>query len=519
VLVAAFTLLLATAFTLLVVYLPALRLTVRIPRFDIAVEAAGAIVALLGVGLAYLRYSLSGDRLWVSIGIAFLVVGLNRTVFGIIVPTDRIGPRLALYLWAAGRFIAAWLFLTAAFIDREGPADLSRETAGRFSRTALLWLGVLATADIALWVLRGELPALTTAGAGLAPERVSGVLPGITPVDFVLGVAGTAAYLIAAFGFVRRMHRQPETIAWLAPALVLAAFSHVHYALLPTVFTSSLSTGDLLRLAFSIAVLLGLGRDVSRTYIAERERSARLTAAYENERRRMEQLEEADRARAELFEILTHELMHPVASIRGMTVTLHQVWDALDDQTRREFISRIDRESDRLRSLAESAATAADLERQAFTHTPRPELAVELVDEAAESEGLGGRLTVRVDVDPQTRVLADAGRIQQVFRNLLSNVQKYAPESGSVELAVETLDSEVVFSLTDEGPGIQPDNTTRLFRRFSRIRPPGMEHVPGSGLGLFICREIVEAHGGRIWVESEAGRGASFRFTLPRSES
>ncbi|HYZ11497.1 MAG TPA: ATP-binding protein, partial [Actinomycetota bacterium] len=461
------TFLLATALSLALVLVPALRLSVRIPRFDVAIEAAGAMVALLAVALAYLRYSLSGHRLWVFVGVAFLVLGSNRAVFGIFVPAERIGPRLALFIWAAGRLIGAGLFLAGAFADGR-PPDPPGQAARRFARTALWWMAVLIAVDAALWALGDDLPALTTEGAELPPERIPGVLPGLTAVDIGLGLVGTVAYLVAAVAFVRRMQRGEETPRWLPPALVLAAFSHVHYALLPTVFTSRLSTGDLLRLAFSVAVLLGLARDVSRTYATERDRSERLATAYADERRRVEQLEEADRARAQLFELLTHELMHPVSSIRGLSVTLARVWESLDDETRREFVSRIDRETDRLRALAESAATAADFERQAFAVIPRPLPAVQLVQEAAESsEGLRGRLNVRVEVEPTALVLADLARVQQVFRNLLSNAQKYAPEGEIVELSVERLHGEVVFSVVDRGPGIEPREHARLFRRFS----------------------------------------------------
>jgi signal transduction histidine kinase len=125
---------------------------------------------------------------------------------------------------------------------------------------------------------------------------------------------------------------------------------------------------------------------------------------------------------------------------------------------------------------------------------------------------------VRIDLEETVQVMADPARIQQVLSNLLSNVEKYAPGVDPVELSVEAVGSDVMFSLVDRGPGIGPDQHATIFQRFSRVRPPGMNHVPGSGLGLYISREIVKAHGGRIWVESEPGAGAAFRFTLPRTD-
>jgi signal transduction histidine kinase len=505
--------------TLLIIFVPPLRFSVLLPRFRLVIEAAGAIVAILAMAVAYLHYFLTRQRLWVFVGCAFLVIGLNQLAFGVILPAQQIGARLAMYIWAAGRLMAALLFLAGALGSRPPRQQHGRPARVLFLAT-LAAVASLAAADGLLWIFGDRLPALTTIGEVLPPSRVTGVLPGLTWVDAVLALVGTALYLLAALAFVSRIRRRDETPSWLPAALVLAAFSHVHYALLPTVFTAHVSTGDLLRVVFSLVVLVGLGRDISKTYIMEHDRSARLADAYAEERERVRQLEEADRARAHLFEILTHELMHPVASIRGFVVTLTRLWDKLDDATRREFMSRLDRESDRLRSLSESAATAAELERAAFALNPRPERALDLVHEAAEStQDLGGRLQLRIELEENARVMADRARIQQVFGNLLSNAEKYAPGRERVDLSAEANESEVVFSLVDQGPGIGPEQHTRIFQRFSRVRPPGLEHVPGSGLGLYISREIVEAHGGRIWVESQPGAGASFRFTLPRTDT
>jgi signal transduction histidine kinase len=505
--------------TLAIVFVPPLRFSVLLPRLRLVIEAGGGIVAILAVAVAYLHYSLTRQRLWVFVGAAFLVIGLNQLTFGVIVPAQRIGPRLAVYIWAAGRLIAAVLFLAGALGARQ-PRQQPERPARVLSLATLAAVASLTAVDGLLWIFGDRLPALTTIGEVLPPNRVTGILPGLTWVDAVLALVGTALYLLAALAFLGRIRRRDETPSWLPSALVLAAFTHVHYALLPTVFTAHVSTGDLLRLVFSLVVLTGLGIDVSKTYVMEHERSARLADAYAEERQRLQQLEEVDRARAHLFEILTHELMHPVASIRGFVVTLTRLWDELDDATRREFMSRLDRESDRLRSLSESAATAAELERAAFSLNPRPERAVDLVHEAAEStQDLGGRLQLRIELEETARVMVDRARIQQVFRNLLSNAEKYAPGLERVELSVKPNEREVVFSLMDQGPGIGPDQHHRIFQRFSRVRPPGMEHVPGSGLGLYISREIVEAHGGRIWVESQPGTGATFRFTLPRTDS
>ncbi len=110
---------------------------------------------------------------------------------------------------------------------------------------------------------------------------------------------------------------------------------------------------------------------------------------------------------------------------------------------------------------------------------------------------------------------ADPDRIVQVLRNLLDNAVKYSPQGGLVVVRGELRESEVVISVADQGIGIAPEYLNRLFERFFRVKTGLGRHVVGSGLGLPIARNVVENHGGRIWAESQVGRGSTFYFTLP----
>jgi signal transduction histidine kinase len=112
----------------------------------------------------------------------------------------------------------------------------------------------------------------------------------------------------------------------------------------------------------------------------------------------------------------------------------------------------------------------------------------------------------------------DPDRIAQVLRNLLDNAVKYSPDGGLVMLRGEMTENEVVVSVADQGVGISPEHLNRLFEKFFRVDSGLKRHVVGSGLGLPICRTIVEAHGGRIWAESKVGQGSTFYFTLPLEE-
>jgi signal transduction histidine kinase len=114
-------------------------------------------------------------------------------------------------------------------------------------------------------------------------------------------------------------------------------------------------------------------------------------------------------------------------------------------------------------------------------------------------------------------VRGDAGRLEQVLNNLLSNAIKYSPDGGRIEISGRALPNEVVVTVADQGVGIPLEEQTRIFERFVRGARERHQRTPGAGLGLFLVKAIVEAHGGRIWVESHPGEGAAFSFALPRS--
>jgi signal transduction histidine kinase len=125
-------------------------------------------------------------------------------------------------------------------------------------------------------------------------------------------------------------------------------------------------------------------------------------------------------------------------------------------------------------------------------------------------------------IDPtaeEAMVEADRARLLQVFRNLLSNAGKYSTPRTMVQFVMDATETDVIFTVVDSGPGIAEEDIPRLFQRFSRIRSAHTTNVPGSGLGLYITRRIVEAHGGRIWAESTPGVGSTFGFSLPRVEA
>jgi signal transduction histidine kinase len=267
--------------------------------------------------------------------------------------------------------------------------------------------------------------------------------------------------------------------------------------------------------------MVGLMVEVHRAFQIERDSRRELAAAYAAERRKVEELEALDRTRAELLRMATHELLHPVAVVRSWIVTLRHRWDALDDEQKLDVLGKLDGESRRLADVAERTpeVTGAGAQALAFPIVPRTEWVIELMNEAEAADGLDGRLRVDLAADAaRAWVLADATRVLQVFRNLLSNATKHAGPDPSVVLSARVSGRGVLFTVADRGPGIPTEDLDRVFELGFRVDPQSGE-APGTGLGLYICRRIVEAHGGRIWAERRLGGGTAINFTLPLVES
>jgi two-component system phosphate regulon sensor histidine kinase PhoR len=190
-------------------------------------------------------------------------------------------------------------------------------------------------------------------------------------------------------------------------------------------------------------------------------------------------------------------------------------------ETQREFLQIIDQECDILQSiihdLLESSIIDAGLLRLEPEPIILPRLVKELIDDMAH-RAQGYRFMVDFPT-PFPIVEADPRRITQVLHNLLDNAVKYSARGALVVVRGEVRADEVVISVADQGVGIAPEHLNHLFEKFFRIKSGLGHQVVGSGLGLPIARTIVENHGGRIWAESQVGRGSTFYFTLPLSET
>ena len=234
----------------------------------------------------------------------------------------------------------------------------------------------------------------------------------------------------------------------------------------------------------------------------------------------MTPLEEIQRQRAEFLGTVSHELRAPLTSIKGSAAALLRTPPTLDAAETQQFLRIIDSQADHILDLIGDLLDAARIESGALSVSPEPSDPAALVDRAVELFQSGGdRNNISVDLAANLpRVLADRRRIEQVLSNLLTNAARYSPESSVIRVSAVLEGVHVAISVADDGMGVSPERLPYLFGKFLRAEEDGWEGA-GSGLGLAVCKGVVEAHGGRIWAESDGlGRGATFTFTLPAAE-
>jgi PAS domain S-box-containing protein len=227
------------------------------------------------------------------------------------------------------------------------------------------------------------------------------------------------------------------------------------------------------------------------------------------------QRKEVERLKDEFIATVSHELRTPLTSLRGFAELMLEREFPLDK--RRRFLSIIHGETVRLTNLINDFLDLQRMEagRQVYRRK-RVDLLSALRESLAVFQVEGALHTLRVDApESLPAVDADHDRLRQVLSNLLSNAIKFSPDGGTVTIGARLEATQVVVWVADQGVGIPPEALSRLFSKFFRVDAGQMRHIGGTGLGLALVKEIVEAHQGRVWVESEPNRGSTFYFTLP----
>ncbi len=229
---------------------------------------------------------------------------------------------------------------------------------------------------------------------------------------------------------------------------------------------------------------------------------------------------EAEEIKRTFISVISHELKTPVALIKGYVGTLRRDDADWDRTIVEDSLAVIEEEADRLTEMIENLLDASRLQAGAL------KINIGDMELSALAERLAARFrtqtnqhTLIVDFPPGfPSIQGDEDRLEQVFSNLLSNAIKYSPNGGEIHITGQVRPDQVIVCVSDQGPGIAPDDLPYVFDRFYRAAD-ATRTTKGAGLGLFLARAVIEAHGGRIWIDPKPGEGARICFSLPKSLS
>ena len=240
-----------------------------------------------------------------------------------------------------------------------------------------------------------------------------------------------------------------------------------------------------------------------------------LRKAYEQERRLRQELEAEMRRRVEFTRALVHELKTPLTPVLAASDVLVA---KLQEEPLLSFARNINRGASNLNKRIDELLDLARSEMGVLQIKPKPVEPLQLLHEVAGemapvASSYGQSLTL--DLPPSLApIRADRERLRQIVLNLLNNASKFTPEGGGITLRAKEKDAFLIVEVQDTGPGISDEEQQRLFKPYYR-RESDREHLSGLGLGLALCKPLVELHGGQIWMESQEGKGSTFSFSMP----
>jgi PAS domain S-box-containing protein len=240
---------------------------------------------------------------------------------------------------------------------------------------------------------------------------------------------------------------------------------------------------------------------------------------YEAEAEARAAAEKANEIKVRFLGMISHELRTPLTSIKGFASTLLATDVHFDDHTQRQYLNIIDTETNKLTSLVEQLLDVSRLQAGTLPIRPRPHSLTEIFDIAAvQMQTLSHAHPLDIEVGSRLPlVMADSQRIAQVIVNLVDNACKYSPDGKPIQIRARKQGDFLEIRVSDEGPGIPRKDREYVFEAFQQLeRKSGAKR--GAGLGLAICKGLVEAHGGRIWVQDRQRRGTCIAFTLPLAQ-
>ncbi len=500
---------------------------ISLPRHGTAhaialVAAAGAFLALFGSRSYLLFHSLAevfsisiaagvfmfawssrsyhgtGRLVYLGTGLLFTaLIDLFHTLtyrgMGILDP----GSDFATQLWIAGRYVQVLTFLYYAF------------SIGR--RRVPYRIFLAATAALSLFLIASILY-----GDFFPTCFVEG--QGVTPFKRASEYAVCALFALAlALLHRRRAALDPHVYGLLAASIALTIVSELSFTLYVSVTGLANLVGHLLKIAAFFLVYLALVawqvRKSTETIRRLEEAQAALVASEAD-------LREANASKDRLYSIIAHDMRNPISGLQTMSDLLVRRYDELGDGERRRFCRILHEGAGQAAALMESLLQWARSQTGRLVATP---MDLTLQEAVLESVGVVQHaadqkaIAISVSVPRHLMVHADPAMTETVVRNLLSNAVKFTPRGGTIGVTAGECGSEVHVAVSDSGVGIPAEHLEGLFRLGAVTSTKGTEAEQGSALGLLLSRELVEKNGGRIWAESEPGRGSTFHFTLPRS--
>ncbi|MDQ6721831.1 MAG: ATP-binding protein [Candidatus Dormibacteraeota bacterium] len=245
-----------------------------------------------------------------------------------------------------------------------------------------------------------------------------------------------------------------------------------------------------------------------------REAQDKLGEALESQRSANATLEKLDRTKTEFLSIVSHEFRTALTGIQGFSELIRD--GGLEPDEVRAYGGYIFNDADRVNRLIGDMLDLDRMESGRMSIRTADVDINEVLGDAIARAGSSPTVDFKADLDPRLPIVAgDRDRLIQVVSNLVNNAVKYSPDGGTVTLSSRVEGGFALISVTDTGVGIPPDEIGHVFERFRRVRSGAAQSIPGTGLGLTIVKQIVEMHGGKIWVESAVGHGSAFHFTLP----
>lgn len=466
------------------------------PDLHLAAEAAASFARLFGALVLFLVADERPRLRWIAA--SFLLLGLAGLAFGY-VPTvflDGVTANTAMYLSRCVWTIAGALILIG--VAPRTPATLRPRHLVLVVGVPIVLLGLVVA-------LSDHLPALVHADAlDLEVARNGLILGGMTRWHWLIS---TVPFLLAVAAVIAAATRDRGDVLGgrLFIALVFFAGAQLHDLFWPSAYGPVLTASDVLELLFAGAVAVAGVVELHRV-------ATERTALLAHERARAHSLRELAELKSDFTAMIAHELANPLAAIRRQADLAAR--GHLDSDTRDAALGAIQAEAKLMTQLVLDVQESARIERADFDVAPRPyPVEALLADAAAYARTLPGHHPVTV-AGAVGRVRADPERIGQVLRNLLENAAAYSPNAAPIAIRAVQLGASVRIEIQDTGGGIPASDLARIFDKFERGGGRGLVAGPGLGLGLYVARRIVAAHGSELRVHSIMGEGSTFGFDL-----